>query len=122
MSEFNKPKFKFFKNWGYAVDGLVDLIKNETSFKLQVVAFILFSIIIVFLPVSLVVKSILFLSLLFPILAEIVNSAIERVVDLVTTDYHIMAKRAKDVGATLVFISILFTVIVWSLTLYISLT
>jgi diacylglycerol kinase (ATP) len=59
-------------------------------------------------------SSILFISLFIPILAEVANSAIERVVDLVTLDYHIMAKRAKDVGATLVLLSIFVTLLIWS--------
>ena len=36
-------------------------------------------------------------------LAEAINSAIERCVDLVTLHYHEMAKRAKDVGSAVVF-------------------
>ncbi|PKN13991.1 MAG: diacylglycerol kinase, partial [Deltaproteobacteria bacterium HGW-Deltaproteobacteria-24] len=47
-------------------------------------------------------------------LAETINSAIERVVDLVTLEHHEMAKRAKDVGSTIVFLSIGIFVVVWS--------
>lgn len=48
----------------------------------------------------------MFITLMGMPLAEIINSAIERCVDLVTLHYHEMAKRAKDVGSAIVFLSI----------------
>jgi len=47
------------------------------------------------------------------VLAEVANSAIERVVDLVTKEYHILAKQAKDVGATMVLLSLIVTALIW---------
>ena len=51
------------------------------------------------------------------ILAETINSAIERVVDLVTLEHHHMAGRAKDVGSAIVFLSIFIFVVTWSIIL-----
>jgi len=65
------------------------------------------------LPISFGYSSILFLSLFIPVLAEVANSALERVVDLVTMDYHILAKQAKDAGATLVLLSLIVTILIW---------
>jgi len=111
--KLNKPKHNLFKNGGYAVEGLIDIIKNETSFKWQLLMLLVMGIIAWILPISFAQSSILFLSLFIPILAEIANSAIERVVDLVTNEYHILAKQAKDVGATMVLISLLLTTLIW---------
>ena len=33
----NKPKYNFFKNWKYALDGLITAIKTESSFKLELI-------------------------------------------------------------------------------------
>ena len=55
----------------------------------------------------------LVLSSMLPIYAEIINSAIERCVDLVTKEYNEIAKQAKDIGAFLVFISFLIATILW---------
>jgi len=54
------------------------------------------------------------MSLMGVLIAEIINSYIERVVDLVTLEHHPMAGRAKDVGSTIVFFSIALFVVVWS--------
>ena len=119
--KLNKPKYSLFKNTAYAIAGLKDILKNETSFKIQVFCFIFISIVLYFLNIELHFKVILFLSLFIPLFAEIVNSSIERTVDLVTKEYFDLAKRAKDLGATLVFVSIIFTILIWILTLYFAL-
>ena len=111
--KLNKPKYSLFKNTTYALEGLVDIIKNESSFKAQLLLFFIMGIVAWNLPINFGYASILFLSLFIPIMAEVANSSIERVVDLVTLDYHILAKRAKDAGATLVFLSLVLTGLIW---------
>ncbi len=111
--KLNKPKHNLFRNGIYAVEGFVDIVKNETSFKWQLLMLLLLGIVAWNLPISFGYSSILFLSLFIPILAEVANSAIERVVDLVTSDYHILAKQAKDVGATMVLLSLIVMVMIW---------
>ena len=116
----NKPKYSLFKNTTYALEGLVDITKNESSFKMQLLMFFVMGTVAWILPISFGYTSILFLSLFIPIMAEVANSSIERVVDLVTLDYHILAKRAKDAGATLVFLSLVLTGLIWICTLLIA--
>ncbi len=111
--KLNKPKHNLFRNGMYAVEGFIDIVKNETSFKWQILLFVVMGIVAWILPISFGYASILFLSLFIPILAEVTNSSIERVVDLVTKEYHILAKQAKDVGATLVLLSLILTALIW---------
>ena len=113
----NKPKYNFFKNTVYALEGLKDAFLNESSFRLQDLAFLIFTVLIIYLPIEYKFKAILFISLFLNIIAEIINSAIERVVDLCTKEIHPLAKNAKDLGATVVFLSILTTVIIWLIVL-----
>jgi diacylglycerol kinase (ATP) len=118
--KLNKPKHNLFRNGGYAVEGFIDVVKNETSFKWQLLMLFVMGIVAWTLPLSFAYSAILFLSLFIPILAEIINSAIERVVDLVTQDYHILAKQAKDVGATIVLLSLILTTLIWLSTLAVA--
>ena len=111
--KLNKPKHSLFRNGIYAVEGFIDIVKNETSFKWQLLLLFSMGIVAWNLPISFSHSSILFLSLFIPMLAEVANSAIERVVDLVTSDYHILAKQAKDVGATMVLLSLIVTSLIW---------
>ena len=67
-----------------------------------------------FLEIPFLHKAALFISLLVPLAAELVNSAIERVVDLVTDDYHERARRAKDAASAVVLFALLITGLVWA--------
>lgn len=113
----NQPKYNFFKNTSYALKGLIDLIKTETSFKIELIITLILLPVIIFIDATLTNKALLFISLMGMLLAEATNSAIERVVDLVTLEHHDMAGRAKDVGSTIVFISIFIFIITWAIVL-----
>ncbi|KAB7886317.1 diacylglycerol kinase [Poseidonibacter ostreae] len=114
----NQPKYNFFKNTTYALKGLKDLIKHETSFKIELIITIILMPTLFIIDVTVISKLLMFISLTGMLLAEAINSAIERVVDLVTLEHHEMAGRAKDVGSTVVFISIFIFVVTWSVILY----
>lgn len=115
----NKPtKHTLFRNTGFALNGLLEVTLNERSFRLQLLLFTVASIVAWSLPVSFVYHAILFGILFLPVMAELTNSAIERGVDLVTFEHHELAKRAKDAGSALVFVSLLTTGVIWGLTFY----
>lgn len=114
----NKPKYTLFKNTRYALEGLAEVTKNEKSFRLQIILFVVGMITAWSLPIGFTHKSILAVSLFIPIMAEMINSSVERTVDLVTFDHHELAKRAKDAGAALVFLSLAMLAFIWVLTLY----
>lgn len=113
----NQPKYNFFKNTSYALKGLIDLIKTETSFKIELIITIILLPLIVFIDTTLTNKALMFITLMGMLMAETINSAIERVVDLVTLEHHDMAGRAKDVGSAIVFISIFIFVVTWGIIL-----
>ncbi|WP_024955127.1 diacylglycerol kinase [Sulfurospirillum arcachonense] len=109
----NQPKYNLFKNTIYALKGLKDIIQNESSFKIELLLACVMGIIIVCIDVTVVEKLLLFITLMGILIAEAINSAIERVVDLVTLKHNKMAGRAKDVGSAVVFLSIILCISVW---------
>lgn len=113
----NKPKYNFFKNSLYAINGLKEISQNEKSFKIELVLAFFFACLSLFLKVSLIEHILLLSVILFVLFAEVVNSAIERVVDLVTKEEHELAKNAKDAGSAAVFLSILIAGLTWALIL-----
>ena len=118
----NKPNFHILKNTKYAIDGLKIALKTETSFKIEVIFFVIlqFAIFLLF-PLAIEYKMILSITLFFPLIAELINSAIERVVDLYTTEFHQLAKEAKDIGSSVVFVTISMTVVIWVYVIIINL-
>jgi diacylglycerol kinase (ATP) len=108
----NKPKFNLFNNTIYALKGFRDILQTERSFQIESVAlFVIVLPLLLFVELPLLHKLIFFVSSMLVLLAEILNSAIERVVDLVTLEHHDLAGRAKDVGSA----AVLLTIIVWGI-------
>ena len=62
-------------------------------------------------------RALLIGSSLFVIVVELINSAIESVVDRVGFEYHELSGRAKDLGSAAVFCSIVMAVMIWLLLL-----
>jgi diacylglycerol kinase (ATP) len=109
----NQPSYNFLKNTSYALKGLKDIVSSEKSFKIELVIIIFLSGWLLVAEIDLIEKVFMFSSMFFVLIAEAINSSIERVVDLVTKEYHPMAGRAKDVGSSIVFLSIVHAFIIW---------
>jgi len=107
-----KPDYSIWKNFSYAIDGAKELFK-EKAFKIEIISFVIAVIILLFLPYPLWAKVFMFCALFIPLIAEAFNTAIEKVVDLSTPDFHILAKYAKDIAAFGVFLSIFVPLFVW---------
>ncbi len=114
----NQPKYNLFKNTSFALSGLKDMLMYESSFKIELMLSFILIPFIFFTDIDVMEKLLLFITLMLVLIAETINSSIERVVDLVTMEYHDMAKRAKDVGSTIVFLSIILFLTVWTIILY----
>jgi diacylglycerol kinase (ATP) len=109
----NKPKYHLFKNTQYALEGLIHALKTESSFKLELLAGLIIIPIIFILDMETSSRLILLVTAFLVLIVELLNSAVENVVDLVTKDIHPLAKSAKDIGATAVMFSISLHLICW---------
>ena len=114
----NKPKYHLLKNTQYALEGFLHAFKTESSFKLELFAaiFIIFG--ILFVDTTLTNKLILLVSGILVLIVELINSAIENVVDLVTKEIHPLAKNAKDIGSTAVMFTIILHITCWIVIFY----
>ncbi len=118
MGKTNKPAFNLLANISYAWAGFRNMIREETSFKIQLLAIFLVTVGLILVPISLQTKLILFVSMWLIPFAEVINSAIERVVDLVTQEHHPLAGQAKDIGAFIVLMAFVIVVMIWGVVLY----
>ena len=102
------------------MQGAVTVLKSEKSFKTQLLVIAIIALVLPFLSLSTVTKLVLFFSTWIILVAEAFNSAIERVVDLVTQDYHQLAKEAKDIGSFGVLLAFILIAAIWFVTLYLE--
>lgn len=122
MAQINKPDHKGFshviKAFGYSMQGLKAAWQFEEAFRLELLA------LVVMLPAALwlgadgVERALLVGSLLLVLIVELINSAIEAVVDRVGVEHHTLAGRAKDIGSAAVFLALLNVTCVWGLVLF----
>lgn len=83
----------------FALEGLIYVIKNERNIKIHFTLAVIIMGVSYWFQITKLEWIILFLLIGGMIVIEIINTAIENVVDLVTNEYHPLAKIAKDVAA-----------------------
>lgn len=91
---------KYRKSFFHAIDGIVYAIEKENNMLIMMLAAILVLVLSIFLPVSLIELMILLILIVLVIACEMINSAIEAIVDLVTLKDNPLAKLAKDLGTS----------------------
>ncbi|EOE6440202.1 diacylglycerol kinase [Campylobacter upsaliensis] len=113
-----KPKYSFFANTKYALQGFLALLRFEKSFKIELFIIIPALILNYFLPLTLIEHLFLAGVLVLILITEALNSAIEACVDLITNKWHEKAKMAKDCGSVAVFFAIIFALFSWGVILF----
>lgn len=95
---------RFFKSFKYSIEGLKYAYKYEQSMLIHVIATICVLLANIFFQVSGIEWLITLLAIGMVLSAELINSAIEAVVDLVTLEEHPLAKIAKDCSSAATFV------------------
>lgn len=97
----------------YSCYGLRAGWRFEEAFRLEVVLLVVLFIASFWVAQTLVEWLILIVSILQLMVVELMNSAVEAVVDRIGTEHHELSGRAKDLAAGAVMISIGITLLVW---------
>lgn len=98
--------------FSYAFNGIKEVIKMERNFQIHLISATLVIIIGIFLNISLVEWLIITLTIGLVLIAELINSAIEQIIDYIKPDRHPTAKLIKDIGAGAVLVAAIIAVIV----------
>ena len=104
---------RIIKAAGYSWKGIRAAWINEAAFRQEAVAVILAIIIAAFLNVDAITRVLLIGSVTLVMIVEIINSAIEAVVDRIGSEFHELSGRAKDMGSAAVLIAILLALFTW---------
>ncbi|HBH62718.1 MAG TPA: diacylglycerol kinase [Nitrospiraceae bacterium] len=121
MNDKPSPKTGLARIWAalfYSLHGLRFSIYHVVAFQQEVCLFVVLLIVLYFLPISIVFKCILLFANTTVLIAELLNSAIESIVDMTSPDYHVLAKQAKDLGSAAVLISLLLAIVLWGSAIY----
>ncbi|WP_108669631.1 diacylglycerol kinase family protein [Peribacillus acanthi] len=104
--------YRLSRSFGFAIYGIFHTVKNERNMQIHVFVAAVTIILGCMLPLSYIEWLFIFSAIGGTLSLELVNTAIENTVDLVTEEKHPLAKIAKDVAAGAVLIYALYSVIV----------
>lgn len=102
----------------YSAQGLLACFRHEEAFRVEVL------LALVLLPAALWIAedalqfALLLSTLVLVLIVELLNSAVEAVVDLFSAERHELAGRAKDQGSAAVLLAIMVVLLVWGLALW----
>ena len=99
----------------YSYNGLREAIRVEAAFRQELLLLVVLLPIALWLPVTLTERALLIGVLFIVLIVEILNSALEAVVDRISLARHDLSRRAKDFGSAAVFLALTLTAIVWGL-------
>ncbi|MDR5609955.1 diacylglycerol kinase [Arsenophonus sp. ENCA] len=105
---------RIIKATGYSLKGLRAAWKSEAAFRQEAIMVVIAIIVAFLLDVQWIERLLLISSMVLIAIVELLNSAIEAVVDRIGTELHELSAKAKDIGSAAVFISICLAIFIWS--------
>jgi diacylglycerol kinase (ATP) len=102
----------------YSLDGFAAAYRHEDAFRQETLLAVVLIPLALFLPATAIGKALMIASVLLVLIVELLNSAVEAVVDRVSLERHHLAKRAKDIGSAAVLLALVNVLATWGLVLF----
>jgi diacylglycerol kinase (ATP) len=102
----------------YSADGFKAAWQNEHAFRQELVVVVIGIVLALVLKISAFEKFVLIAVLLFVLCIELINSALEAVVDRISLERHPLSKNAKDFGSAAVMLAVLIAAGAWIVVLF----
>ncbi len=102
---------------GYSMRGLRAAVHHESAFRQELLLCVVLVPLALWLGYDGVARALLVGSLFLVLIVELLNSAVEAIVDRVDSDWNTLSGRAKDLGSAAVFLALIDVVVVWGLVL-----
>ncbi len=117
LSEFKSKSGvkRIFSAFFYSIDGLRTAWRLEHAFRQELMIVVPGVIVALLIPVTAPERVVLIGALMLVLIVELLNSAIEAVVDRVSLERNPLSKNAKDLGSAAVMIAMLLAALAWGL-------
>jgi diacylglycerol kinase (ATP) len=102
----------------YSIDGFRHAWRHEHAFRQELMVAVPATVVALLLPISAFQKLALIAVLGLVLLVELINAAIEAVVDRVSLERHPLSKAAKDLGSAAVALALTMAAATWAVVLY----
>ena len=105
---------RVFAAFGFSVQGLKTAYHNEAAFRQEVWLALILIPAAFFVGSTALERALLIASVLLVLIVELLNTAIENVVDRFGAEYHELSGAAKDTGSAAVLVALLLLAVVWA--------
>ncbi|AZQ10794.1 diacylglycerol kinase [Shewanella khirikhana] len=102
---------------GFSFKGLKSAWVHEAAFRQELILALIMVPFALWVDVSLIEKLLMILTVFIVLITELLNSAVEAVVDRIGDEIHPLSGQAKDIASAAVFMSLALCAIVWALVL-----
>jgi len=109
---------RIIKAFGFSMKGFRAAWKHEAAFRQELMLTVVLTPLAFVISETTMQLALLLLTLFVVLITEILNSAVEAVVDRVSDEQHKLAGRAKDMGSAAVFLSLVMTAVIWGLVIF----
>lgn len=106
--------------FGYSFAGLKSVFRTEAAFRQDLLLCVIGIAVQFFIDVPILYRVLMLASLPLILIAELVNTAIETIVDRIGTEKNAMSGRAKDIGSAIVLITISLVIALWVALIFIA--
>ena len=102
----------------HSTDGFVAVLRGEKAFRTDLAVFIACVCVVAVIPgLTVCERAVMIYVVFFPLVAELVNTAIEKTIDRISPDYHRLSGLAKDIGSAVVSAAFVGAGICWAVIL-----
>ena len=123
MSEPTKPVpatglLRVWKAFFYSISGFKLAFRDEAAFRQELLLVVILTPLCLFLPLEAWLKVTIIFSHVVVLITELLNTAVESIVDKASPEFHHDAKKAKDTGSSAVLLSLFLTGGLWIYAVY----
>ncbi len=109
---------RLWRALSHSMSGFRAAWREEAAFRLEIVLAALLSAVCLYLPFDTWLKAVILFSHALVLVTELLNTAVEAVVDMITREFHRDAKKAKDTGSAAVLMSLILSAGLWGYALF----
>lgn len=104
---------RIIKATGYSIQGLKAAFKHEAAVRQEFALLVVAIVLATWLDVSMLERITLLAVVVLVLIVELMNSAVEAVVDRIGVEHHELSGRAKDIGSAAVLVALIFAGFIW---------
>ncbi len=101
-----------------SLDGFVGAVITEDAFRQLLIINLILLIVTFLIDITKMERLLLISSCFLLLVVELLNTAIESVVDRISLDIHPLSKRAKDLGGAAQLVTVIMTIALWLVVLF----